>query len=424
MRLIPETSCTWIVVRTTMPIALAKNYPDWEVHLMNRGISVGIDAANLGSGGATTHLRELLGAVSPSKHGISRVVVWGAAKTLDLIEYRPWLVKQSPRSINGGLLKRSVWQRLFLSDVARLEKCDVLFVPGGSYAGTFHPIVTMSRNMLPFEWNEIKRYGVTYDALKLLLRRRVQSGSFQYADGVIFLTQYAKDAVHAVIGDLGGEVAVVPHGLNDRFKKAPRLQQAITAYSQESPYKIIYVSTVSEYKHQWQVVEAVGRLRETSGWPLQLHLVGSGSSRPLRRLHAAMHRWDSKGVWVNYHGVLPHDQIHSLYQSADLGVFASSCENMPNILIETMAAGLPIACSKRGPMPEVLGDAGIYFNPEKPNDITEALHQLISSPELRTEMAERSYKEVHQYSWERCADSTFRFLAEIAGATRKKDSQF
>ena len=387
-------------------------------------ITVGIDAANLGSGGAKTHLRELLHAAKPEAYGIGRVVVWGAEDTLALINDRPWVIKRSPKALNGGLLQRSLWQRFSLSKAAVSEGCDVLFVPGGSYAGNFYPIVTMSQNMLPFEWRELKRYGISIGTLKLLLLRQVQGTSFQRSEGVIFLTEYARDTVQEVTGKLGGEVAVVPHGLNPRFKQAPRMQRPITDYSPQSPYKLIYVSTVSEYKHQWQVVEAVGRLRETSGWPLQLDLVGSGSLRPLRRLHAAMHRWDSKRVWINYHGVLPHDQIHSLYQSADLGVFASSCENMPNILIETMAAGLPIACSKRGPMPEVLGDAGFYFNPEKPNDITEALHQLISSPELRTEMAERSYKEVQQYSWERCADSTFRFLTEIAGATRRRDSQF
>jgi len=44
-----------------------------------------------------------------------------------------------------------------------------------------------------------------------------------------------------------------------------------------------------------------------------------------------------------------------------------------NILVEAMASGLPIACSNRGPMPEVLGDAGVYFDPEDPHDIARAL---------------------------------------------------
>ena len=52
-----------------------------------------------------------------------------------------------------------------------------------------------------------------------------------------------------------------------------------------------------------------------------------------------------------------------------MGIFASSCESSSCVLIENMASGLPIACSNRGPMPEVLKDGGVYFDPEKPIDI-------------------------------------------------------
>jgi glycosyltransferase involved in cell wall biosynthesis len=89
---------------------------------------------------------------------------------------------------------------------------------------------------------------------------------------------------------------------------------------------------------------------------------------------------------------------------------------MPNILLEEMASGLPIACSNRGPMPEVLGDAGVYFDPEDPNDIARALRELIESPVLRTKLARASFGRVQRYSWRRCADETFSFLASVAYA--------
>ena len=59
---------------------------------------------------------------------------------------------------------------------------------------------------------------------------------------------------------------------------------------------------------------------------------------------------------------------HAVLKRAHLFVFASSCENMPNTLVEAMASGLPIACSDRGPMPEILRDGGTYFDPE--NEVT------------------------------------------------------
>jgi glycosyltransferase involved in cell wall biosynthesis len=87
---------------------------------------------------------------------------------------------------------------------------------------------------------------------------------------------------------------------------------------------------------------------------------------------------------------------------------------MPNILIESMAAGLPIACSERGPMPEVLGDAGIYFDPEQPASIADAVRRLALDPGLRAEKAAAASKAASQFSWSRCADETFDFLASVA----------
>jgi glycosyltransferase involved in cell wall biosynthesis len=103
--------------------------------------------------------------------------------------------------------------------------------------------------------------------------------------------------------------------------------------------------------------------------------------------------------------------LETPYKSSDLGIFASSCENMPIILLETMAAGLPIAVSSSGPMPEIIGDSGLYFNPEKPTEIEYTLERLILDPELRYKLSLKSYKQAAQYDWNKCAIATFEFLA-------------
>ncbi len=75
---------------------------------------------------------------------------------------------------------------------------------------------------------------------------------------------------------------------------------------------------------------------------------------------------------------------------------------------------LPIACSHMGPMPEVLGDAGLYFDPEDPNSIARALRELMKSPELRAQLAQVAFDRAQTFSWKRCADETFGFLGKIA----------
>jgi glycosyltransferase involved in cell wall biosynthesis len=113
---------------------------------------------------------------------------------------------------------------------------------------------------------------------------------------------------------------------------------------------------------------------------------------------------------------VPHSAIADYLARADVFVFASSCENLPNTLIEAMASGVPIACSERGPMPEVLQDGGSYFDPENPSSIADAIKQLLQNTEKRREFVARAQALAGQYSWARCADDTWQFLAEIARA--------
>lgn len=374
---------------------------------------VGIDATNLRQGGGRTHLVELLRVAEPQAHDISKVIVWGGRETLALLEPRPWLEKINPIELDKGLLARSLWQRNELSSAAKSTGCNLLFVPGGNYVGSFHPIVTMSRNLLPFEWVELRRYGFSLATLKLSLLRVTQSRTFRHADGTIFLTDYAKQAVMRVTGPLRGTVAVIPHGLNRRFVIAPRPQLPIEEYTAEQPYRILYVSIIDQYKHQWNVVEAIAELRRQTGWPLILELVGPFYQRAHERLKSCLERFDPQRKWAKYYGPVPYTTLHQMYEQADLGVFASSCENMPNILLETMAAGLPIACSGRGPMPEILRDAGLYFDPEQPGDMMCTVRKLVESPQLRATSAISSFSAAQSYTWEKCATETFALMTRI-----------
>jgi glycosyltransferase involved in cell wall biosynthesis len=383
-------------------------------------MNLGIDASNIRAGGGVTHLLELLRAVNPLKHGFSQVIVWSGKATLDRLEDRPWLVKSHQSLLDKALPCRTFWQRFRLSELTRAANCDVLFVPGGSYAGNFRPVVTMSQNLLPFEWQELRRFGWSLFTLKMMLLRWTQSRTFCQADGVVFLTEYAKDAVMRVIKSINGKTTIIPHGIDKRFACPPREQLPVSRYSIDRPFRILYVSIIEVYKHQWHVAEAVAQLWE-SGLPVALDLVGPASSPSLKRLRATLERIDPASEFIRYVGAVPYSKLHTRYAQADLCLFASSCENLPNILIEGMASGLPVACSNRGPMPEVLGNAGVYFDPERPAEIAAAIRKLFDSPELRSRLACESFEKVQEYSWERCADETFSFIVQVADTKQAFD---
>jgi glycosyltransferase involved in cell wall biosynthesis len=374
---------------------------------------LGIDASNLREGGGLTHLAGMLHAADPAAHGFTQASVWGGAATLAALEPRPWLVKSHQRALDGSALRRIAWQRLELAALARAAGCDALFVPGGASAAAFHPVITMSRNMLPFEWPELARYRWSATGLRLLLLRATQAHSFRHCEGLIFLTQYARDAVLRVVGSRGGLSAIVPHGVDARFRHAPRPQLPIERYDAAAPLRLLYVSAVELYKHQRHVANAVAQLR-AAGLPVRLELVGGGAPGPRAQLARLLERLDPRGEFLHYSGPVPYAQLPERYLEAQVGVFASSCENMPNILLEAMASGLPLACSRRGPMPEVLGDAGVYFDPERPADIAGALRELLTSPPLRARLAQAAYQRAQRYSWERCAAETLQFLGLVA----------
>jgi glycosyltransferase involved in cell wall biosynthesis len=351
-------------------------------------------------------LIELLRHGDEQRGAVERVVVWGARDTLDLLPSRPWIQPVHERMLDGALPRRALWQAVRLPFLAR--GVDLLFAPGGLTTSLVRPRVVMSRNMLPFDDRARRRFHGAM-RVKMELLRVAHSRSFMQADGVIFLTGYAQREVCAALSRAPRSMATIPHGVSDRFRMAPR-----PAGDAKEPFRLLYVSTVSLYKHQCELIEAVAALRRERR--VELTLIGpddgTGHADALR---SAIARLDPGGEFLHYLGKVPFDEVHRYYRECDAFVFASSCENMPNILVEAMSSGLPIACAQRGPMPEVLGDAGIYFDPEDAASTTAALRRLAAEPALRVDLARRAHGRADAFSWERCARDTFAYLTQVAG---------
>jgi glycosyltransferase involved in cell wall biosynthesis len=375
---------------------------------------LGIDAHCIrGVGGSITHLRELLRVADPAASGFTKVVLWSGKSTLDQIDDRPWLVKAYDPMLDKSLPQRTYWSSSKVSNLAKDAGCDVLWLPGCSFAGSFRPYVAMSRNMLPFEWREMLRYRFSPRILKFFLLRFSQSRTYRRSQGMIYLTDYARDRVSAVIGRSGEASRVIPHGIETQFAPAVETGTAIG----KKPWRLLYVSAVDLYKHQWRVVEAVSQLQR-EGLDVELVMIGPSWPEARRKLRRSMTRFAVAPASVTYLGAVKHAELHKHYQQADLFVYASSCENLPNILLEAMASAKPIACSSRGPMPEVLKDAGVYFDPERAESIAAAIRQLIDSPTLRKEKSELALRYSEDYSWCRCAQESFDYLAQIANEYR------
>jgi glycosyltransferase involved in cell wall biosynthesis len=78
-----------------------------------------------------------------------------------------------------------------------------------------------------------------------------------------------------------------------------------------------------------------------------------------------------------------------------------------------MATGLPIVSSDLGPMPEILGDSAMYFNPYEAKEIASTLEKAIGSKDARQNIAKKSYERSLGYDWSKCSHDTFSFLSRI-----------
>jgi glycosyltransferase involved in cell wall biosynthesis len=365
---------------------------------------IGINASRARSGGAVAHLIGLVNNISishlPPK---SKIHIWGYGTLLDKLPSKPWLIKHSPLMLEKSIIYQLYWERYLFPRLLNKQNVDILLNVDAGSVCRFKPSITMSRDMLSYEPGEIERFGFSKARLRLWLLRHIQNASLQHANGAIFLTQYASNVIQASCGNLP-HIAVIPHGVGENFrglKKEP--------YSSKKTVNCIYVSNAAPYKHQWMVVKAVAKLRN-EGYDIKLTLIGGGKGKAQNRLMLEIQQSDPEGSFVKQEEFVPHSQLPEYLARADIYLFASSCENMPNTLVEGMAAGLPIACSNRGPMPEVLRDSGVYFDPENPDSIAQSLRVLLNSEEERQKYGHKAAKYAREYSWERCAHETLNFI--------------
>ncbi|QOI50333.1 glycosyltransferase family 4 protein [Leptospira interrogans] len=384
---------------------------------------LGIDASNIKSGGTVTHLKELLENAKPEKYGFTKVILWSVESTLLQINDRPWLVKASYPELSGNRFLRWYWQKFKLSILVRENGCDLLFIPGGAFSGKFRPFIAMSQNLLPFEWREWKRYGFSFQTLRLILLYVFQGITFRRSQEILFLTEYAKNTIFKKLNILNKRFVVIPHGINRKFFHKPRKQIDFLRKGNRKPIRLLYVSFIGAYKHQWNVVEAVGKLNR-KGFTVHLDLVGAkAEKRAVNRLFSKMKDLDPDNRIVSLYTKVSYETIQKFYKNADIFLFASTCENLPNILIEAMAGGLPILSSNFGPMPEILGNAGLYFDPLNVDDIADQLEKLIKSKKLRESLSAKAFEKAKQYSWKKNADLTFRFFQDVLKRFSKFERQ-
>lgn len=109
---------------------------------------------------------------------------------------------------------------------------------------------------------------------------------------------------------------------------------------------------------------------------------------------------------IHFTGFIPDEQRDWLMTKAVAYVFPSLMEGFGLPPLEAMAYGTPVVSSNASCMPEILGDAALYFNPTDIDDMAQAIAKVLDSPQLRETMIEKGYQQQQKYSWENMARQT------------------
>ena len=168
----------------------------------------------------------------------------------------------------------------------------------------------------------------------------------------------------------------------------------------DTPY-CIYVGSGYPHENLKQLIDVWESVNEGLEEPHQLVLVGS-SNRFYQRLEEG-----AKGVEnIIFTGFVSDEALAELYRGAALCVFPSLSEGFGLPPIEAMTYGVPVASSNASCMPEVYGEAALYFDPESREQMVSVIVRALSDESVRHELNAKAKGELKRFSWRKMTEET------------------
>ena len=175
----------------------------------------------------------------------------------------------------------------------------------------------------------------------------------------------------------------------------------------QRPY-FIHVGNIKPYKNLRRLIEAFLSIRDRV--PHDLVIVGKRDGLITGESPEFFNMVSRAEDRIHLTGFVSHEQLLSLVAHADALIMPSLYEGFGLPPIEAMAAGTPVAVARVASLPEVCGNAALYFDPMQVSDIAEKLVLIGSDQELRQQLRNRGLKQSSLYSWDTCSMETARAL--------------
>ena len=320
---------------------------------------------------------------------------------LEIVSFPSWVEKP---------VVNILWHLLLLPVLLRWHGCDAVYLPAGNRrlgwwygvpsVGTVHDLAQL-------------QVANKYDRWRMFYVRRLLPAFMRRLTRVISVSEATRRDLVGRAGVAADSIRLVPNGFDQsRFRSVDRARAAAGVadrWNVAGPY-LLYVARIEHPgKNHVGLLEAYARLRAT-GIEHKLVLAGSPWSGAevvedtARRLGVAEH--------VVFTGFVPNDALGDLYAAADVFVFPSLFEGFGIPLLEAMMAGVPVCASDRASIPEVVGDAGLLFDPDDPRAMEACIHRLVSDNTLRQRMIRAGRQRAREFTWEAAAGRVANVLRE------------
>ncbi len=223
----------------------------------------------------------------------------------------------------------------------------------------------------------------------------VRPSAFQGADAIVVQTEHMNRTLKETFDREG---VVIPNAVDAALFGGQAREAAREALGIPAKDRVlVYVGNLEAVKGVAHLIDAMKRLVE----PPRLSILGDGSERKALEAQSS-----GLGERVTFHGWVDLEQVPTHLAAADLLVLPTLSEGFPNVILEAMAAGLPVVVTNILGIPEIVDDGvnGLLVPPEDPAALAEAIEKLLGDPNLRERMGTANRAKAGGYAWEAFGD--------------------
>jgi glycosyltransferase involved in cell wall biosynthesis len=302
-----------------------------------------------------------------------------------------------------------LWTHTRLALEVALRVPDVLFVPAHVLPAYTRPAAVVTVHDLGYLAYPEAHTAVQRRYLHWTTRRHATRATAVIADSAAtrddLVARYRADPDRVHVVHLAVEDAMRPAAPDE--VAAVRAEMGIPP---DRPY-VLHVGTLQPRKNLPRLMHAFAGLASNRTAPV---LVLAGKQGWGREDLPRMAQDLGIARSVRFAGYVPRKSLPALYTGATVAAVPSLYEGFGLPALEAMACGAPVAASRTSSLPEVVGSAGLLFDPEDTGDIRVALDRLLSDANLRASLSRVGRERAAAFTWDLCARRTLRVLERAA----------